>query len=412
MDKSQKAIWTMHIHLDVVGGISGDMFIGALLDCFPKLTDQLNNHISGAGFSDLVKLSCEPINDGVLTGTRFNVTPAQDAEGHGHRHFSEIKRIINDSAIGSSTKQTALAIFQLLAEAEAGIHGIAIDKVAFHEVGAWDSIADIIAAAYLINELQVSSWSASTLPLGRGHIQTAHGLLPVPAPATSLLLEGFEFFDDGIEGERITPTGAAILKYLAPHRGLVGSGGRLTHSGYGFGTKRFPGISNVLRILVFDTAETETWLSDQVLEIEFEVDDQTGEELANALDRIRQLKGVLDVLQSPAFGKKGRQVSAVRILGKPDVESDLIRLCFEETTTIGIRKRLVSRSILKREEITVNEKDGSYRVKIVHRPTHTSAKAEMDDISKTAGGLVAKQKLRKRIENVAEKKFKKQRPNE
>lgn len=402
----------MHIHLDVVGGVSGDMFIGALLDCFPKLNDRLNDQIIRAGFSDLVKLSCEPIDDGVLTGTRFNVVPRQDAEGHGHRHFSEIKKIINDSELGNSTKQTALGIFQLLAEAEASIHGIAVDKIAFHEVGAWDSIADIVAAAYLINELQASSWSASTLPLGRGRVKTAHGMLPVPAPATSLLLEGFEFFDDGIDGERITPTGAAILKFLAPHRGLVAHGGRLVHSGYGFGTRSFKGISNVLRILVFDSAETEIWLSDQVLEVEFEVDDQTGEELANALDRIRQFKGVLDVLQSPAFGKKGRPVYAIRILGKPEVESDLVRLCFEETTTIGIRKQLVNRSILKREEITVNEKEGTYRVKVVQRPTHTSAKAEMDDISETAGGLAGKQKLRKRIENVAETEFKKQHPDE
>jgi uncharacterized protein (TIGR00299 family) protein len=402
----------MHIHLDVVGGISGDMFIGALLDCFPELNDRLNDQIARAGFSDLVKLSCEPADDGVLTGTKFNVAPAEDAEGHGHRHFSEIKEIINQSELGSSTKQAALAIFQLIGEAEASIHGIAIDKIAFHEVGAWDSIADIVSAAYLISELPVTSWSASTLPLGRGQVKTAHGMLPVPAPATSLLLEGFEFFDDGIEGERITPTGAAILKYLEPSRGLIASGGRLVHSGFGFGTRRFPGISNVLRLLVFDTAETESWLSDQVLEIEFEVDDQTGEELANALDRIRQFKGVLDVLQKPAFGKKGRPVSAISILGKPEVESDLIRLCFEETTTIGIRKQLVKRSILKREQIIVDHQDGSYRVKVVQRPTHTSAKAEMDDISTMKGGLAAKQKLRKRIEDIAETEFNKQHPDE
>ena len=402
----------MHIHLDVVGGISGDMFIGALLDCFPELNDKLNDQIALAGFSDLVKLSCEPMDDGVLTGTKFNVSPAQDAEGHGHRHFSEIKEIINNSELGSATKQAALAIFQLIAEAEASIHGKAVDKIAFHEVGAWDSIADIISAAYLISELPVTSWSASTLPLGRGQVKTAHGILPVPAPATSLLLEGFEFFDDGIEGERITPTGAAILKYLEPSPGLIANGGRLVHSGYGFGTRRFPGVSNVLRMLVFDTAEAESWLSDQVLEVAFEVDDQTGEELANALDRIRQYSGVLDVLQSPAFGKKGRLVSAIRILGNPEVESDLIRLCFEETTTIGIRKQLVNRSILRREEITVNEGDGSYRVKVVQRPTHTSAKAEMDDISTTTGGLAAKQKLRQRIEDVAISEFKEQHPDE
>ena len=410
MANSQQVTQNMHIHLDVVGGISGDMFIGAMLDCFPELNDGLNEQIVRAGFSDLVKLTCEPVDDGVLTGTKFNVAPARDAEGHGHRHFSEIQKIIKGSELGSSTKKAALAIFQLLAEAEASIHGKAVDEIAFHEVGAWDSIADIIAAAYLITELQVSSWSTSTLPLGRGRVKTAHGMLPVPAPATSLLLTGFDFFDDGIEGERITPTGAAILKYLAPQQGV--SCGRLVQSGYGFGTRRFEGISNVLRVLVFETTEAESWLSDQVLEVEFEVDDQTGEELATALDRIRQFDGVLDVLQSPAFGKKGRPVSGIRILAKPEIESDLIRLCFEETTTIGIRKQLVNRSILKREEITVNDKDGSYRVKVVQRPTHTSAKAEMDDISKTTGGLAANQKLRRRIEDVAQTEFNKQHPNE
>jgi uncharacterized protein (TIGR00299 family) protein len=400
----------MHIHLDVVGGISGDMFVGALLDCFPEFNERLHDQIVRAGFSDLVSLSCEPVDDGVLTGTKFNVAPAEEADGHGHRHFSEIKKIINNSEISSHTREVALGIFQLLAEAEASVHGKSVDDITFHEVGAWDSIADIVAAAYLISVLKVSSWSASALPLGRGRVKTAHGMLPVPAPATSLLLEGFEFFDDGIEGERITPTGAAILKYLAPEPGV--SGGRLIQSGYGFGTRRMEGTSNALRLLVFDTAEPASWLSDQVLEVAFEVDDQTGEELADALDRIRQLDGVVDVLQTPAFGKKGRPVSAIRILGQPGIESDLVRLCFEETTTIGIRKRLVNRSILKREDIIVNDGDGSYRVKVVQRPTHASAKAEMDDISKAKGGLAAGQELRQRIEKLAITEFRKRHPDE
>ncbi len=402
----------MHIHLDVVGGISGDMFIGALLDCFPELKERLNEQILVAGFTDLVSVSCEPIDDGTLTGSKFNVSAARDAEGHGHRHFSDIKKIIEDSGLDDSTSQIALRIFGLLAEAEATVHGEVIDDVVFHEVGAWDSIADIISAAYLINELQVSSWSTSSLPLGRGQVQTAHGALPVPAPATSLLLEGFEFFDDGIDGERITPTGAAILKYLTPNAGPGTRGGQLSHSGYGFGTRTLPGISNVLRVLVFDKTATGPWLSDQVLEVEFEVDDQTGEELANALDSIRRLPGVLDVLQSPAFGKKGRPVNAIRILANADIESDLIRLCFDETTTIGVRKKLINRSILMREEVIVEDLDSTYHAKIVHRPSGASVKAAMDDIATAASSLTTRQKLRKHIEDVALTKVKKQHPDD
>ncbi len=206
----------MHIHLDLLGGISGDMFIGAMLDCFPERIKQLTSLMKAADFSDLVELQCKETNDGVLTGTRFKVVAGTHAESHDHRNYSDIKGKISGSALDCSTKEIALGIFQLIADAEAKIHGMDIDKVAFHEVGAWDSIADIVCAAWLISSSDVSSWSVSRLPIGKGQVTTAHGQLPIPAPATSLMLEGFEFFDDGIEGERVTPTGAAILRYLNP----------------------------------------------------------------------------------------------------------------------------------------------------------------------------------------------------
>lgn len=389
----------MHIHLDLVGGISGDMFAGALLDCFPENFAALESQIELAGFARLVKLACNPANDGTLTGTKFEVDAVPDADAHHHRHYSEIRKIIGGSNLTDGVKNGALAIFKVLAEAEASVHGHALEDVTFHEVGAWDSIADVIAAAYLIHQLgEETTWSVSKLPLGSGQVETAHGRLPIPAPATSLLLKGFDFYDDGLEGERITPTGAAILNYLNPGTGLDASAGRLIQSGYGFGSKKFPGISNVLRALVFDTGSAGTWSEDQVLQLEFEIDDQTGEELANALETLRGIEGVLDVLQMPAFGKKGRPVNAVRILAKAEVETSLVRRCFEETTTLGIRKRITNRSILDREEVSVQAEGAAYHVKIARRPSGISAKVDMDDIARYGNSIAERRRERAAIE--------------
>ncbi|MEX2326545.1 MAG: LarC family nickel insertion protein, partial [Pseudomonadales bacterium] len=247
----------MHIHLDLVGGLAGDMFVGAILDCFPDLARSLPGQLDLAGFRDLVELEIKPADDGILTGTQFKVVADQDAEGHHHRHYSEIRKIICESGLAENVKHHALGIFEIIAAAEASIHGKPIEKIAFHEVGAWDSIADIVCAGVLIDTIGATSWSVSKLPLGRGQVKTAHGMLPVPAPATALILEGFEFFDDGLMGERITPTGAAILKHLSTTPGLGPGVSTLRKSGYGFGTKRFPGISNVVRMLVFDERQSD-----------------------------------------------------------------------------------------------------------------------------------------------------------
>ena len=387
----------MHIHLDLVGGISGDMFIGALLDCFPERKERLPEIMEAAGFADLVDLQHEVTGDGILTGTHFKVMAGAQAEGHDHRHYSDIRQKITDSSLDDATKRVALGIFQLIAEAEAKIHGKDIDQVAFHEVGAWDSIADIVCAASLISSIGVSSWSVSRLPLGRGQVKTAHGRLPVPAPATSLLLEGFDFFDDGIEGERITPTGAAILKYLDPAPGIP-EGVNLKCSGYGFGTRKFPGISNVLRLLVFNRVQSGGWDSDQVLQLEFEVDDQTPEELAVALEKIRAMEGVIDVIQAAVFAKKGRQSTTIRVLARPEIEQLLTEYCFNVTSTLGIRHQLTARSILRRSQFTINHEGKDYRVKVATRPGGLTAKVEMDD-------LLVDTDIRQLLEGLALEKF-------
>ena len=367
-----------HLHLDLVGGLSGDMFIGAILDAFPDLIGGLQGVIAFAGFPDLVSLAAAPHDDGTLAGTRFSVSAASE-ESHHHRQYSEIKDKLGASELPETTRAHALAILHAIAEVEAAIHGKTVESVTFHEVGAWDSIADIVLAAHLISELD-ATWSVSRIPLGRGFIDTAHGRLPVPAPATAMLLAGFEVFDDGIEGERVTPTGAAILKVLAPTTRLPG-GLKLDRTGYGFGTKVFPGIANVVRVSVFTSASAEApWDIDQVMQLRFEIDDQTPEQLALALDLLRNETGVLDVIQQPTFGKKQRQAFAISLLVTPEVADQMTRRCFELTTTLGIRRERVERAVLRREEVVVHVNERPYRVKVAHRPGGITAKIEMDDL--------------------------------
>jgi uncharacterized protein (DUF111 family) len=257
--------------------------------------------------------------------------------------------------------------------------------VRFHEVGAWDSIADIVAAAWLVKELAASRWTVGPVPLGSGRVKSAHGLLPVPAPATALLLEGFDTIDDGIAGERITPTGAAILRHLCGRAGSHSAPRKLTGSSYGFGSRRFPSISNCLRVLAFETETPAHAEEDQVAVLECEIDDQTGEDLAHAIDHLRANPGVLDVVQAPVFGKKGRMMTHLRILAMPDAVEHVLALAFDETTTIGIRHSVVARRKLQRTLATMEADGQSLNVKRVERPAGPTAKLEADDVAGISG---------------------------
>ncbi len=260
------------------------------------------------------------------------------------------------------------------------MHGIPVERVAFHEVGAWDSIADIAAAAHLIAALHATRWTVGALPLGSGMVRTQHGLLPVPAPATALLLEGFSTRDDGVPGERVTPTGAAILRHLCGGAPEPRTGPRvLARSGVGFGTKRLAGLSNCVRVLAFEAADDPRPDHRTIAVIEFEVDDQSGEDLAMGLDRLRGRPDVLDVVQAPVFGKKGRMMAHVRVLAQAEALDAVADACFRETTTIGLRHGLVAGRALPRRAATVAVADRSVRVKLAERPGGITAKAEADD---------------------------------
>jgi uncharacterized protein (DUF111 family) len=280
-----------------------------------------------------------------------------------------------------------------------------VDTVSFHELGEWDSIADIVGAAYLIDAL-AATWSVSGLPLGRGRVKTAHGMLPVPTPAVALLLEGFEFADDGLQGERVTPTGAAILRHLGCTQAASRARRRLLRTGIGFGTRTFPGLSNVLRVLIFDEMRSDQD-SDQVAQIQFEVDDQTPEDLAIALDKLRSHPCVLDVLQTPAFGKKGRLTMHIQLLADAAEVEAVSDACFSETTTIGLRYQIMQRRKLARSGTSVEIEGRQMRVKVAERPGKKTVKVEADDLLNVIGGRAERERLQHEAERVVLRKDRK-----
>jgi uncharacterized protein (TIGR00299 family) protein len=314
---------------------------------------------------------------------------------HEHVSWGSIRHRLTESALDPAIREHALRIFALLAEAEAAVHGVEPDAVEFHEVGAWDSLADVVGAAALLHSLGVTAWSASPVPLGGGRVRTAHGIMPLPAPATARLLAGMPTLDDGVGGERVTPTGAALLRYLCPppwaRRSAAGADAdaclrTLRASGTGFGSRVLPGLSNHVRALCFEPARPALQspaqargFSREIEVLEFEVDDQSGEDLATGLERLRAHEAVLDVTQTPVFGKKGRMLAHVRVLARGGSLAPSVDACFRETTTIGLRHRTVRGIGLERRMETVVVDGWPMRVKVVDRPGGSTAKAEADD---------------------------------
>jgi uncharacterized protein (TIGR00299 family) protein len=393
----------LHIHLDPVGGIAGDMFAAAMLNAMPEHRPPLLRAIAALRLPKGVAAKLVAHNDGTLSGDRFDVSlPVPARGGHGHRPFRDIRGYFETAIMDAAVRRRALAIFRILAEAEAQVHGLGVDDVTFHEIGAWDSIVDIFVAAFLIERAAAQSWSVAPLPMGSGRIKTHHGDLPVPPPAVALLLRGFAVFDDGRPGERVTPTGAAILRHLAPTARMPSGVFRHDRVGHGFGTKRFQGLSNVLRVLIMRRDETGP-LEEEIGVLNFEVDDQTPEDLAIGLNRLRNLPGVLDVLQSSALGKKGRLVASIRILASAVSADAVAERCFAETTTLGVRVERVRRRVLPREIKTIPDGDGqSVRVKLAKRRVGTiTAKAEMDDIAAASGARRDRAARRRRVERAA-----------
>lgn len=391
------------IHLDAVGGVAGDMFVAALLDAFPQLVGRVLADAAavlpdGAGTPFLR----EGLSGG-LAVRRFGLaieahahetTPHDHEPAHHHSHalhgagtYRDMRARIAAARLSAGTAEHACAILALIAQAEAALHRVPVDEVHFHEIADWDSLLDVVAAGSLAGALEGAEWTVSPLPLGGGLVKTQHGLLPAPAPATAALLDGFDWRDDGVAGERVTPTGAAILTHLArPGRS---PGGRLAASGTGAGTRDLPGMPNVLRVLVFEGAAPD---GDVVAVLECEIDDMTGEEIGTATERLRAEEGVLDVSFDQRFGKKGRPMVALRLLARPDRAEAAARACFAQTSTLGLRLREERRLILER---AAGEVDG-VAVKRAARPGGDTVKAESDAL--TGDTLSARRAQKQRAE--------------
>lgn len=390
----------MHIHLDPIGGIAGDMFVAAMLDYHRDWQTPLYEAIRGSGLAPGLDVCALPHHDGCLTGHRFEVKQPTPPDRHHHRDWRDIRGHLHASQLDTAVKDRAIAIFERLAEAEAEVHGCAVGEVRFHEVGAWDSIADVVAAAWLIERSGATNWSCAPLPLGRGRVPSAHGMLPLPAPATALLLRGLPVFDDGVEGERITPTGAAILRHLNPSFEPHETPSILLGRGYGFGTKTFPGFSNVLLVNFFDLRRSRT-PDTRVAVCQFEVDDQTPEDLAVGLDRLRELPGIFDVTQAPVFGKKGRLTIRIQVLGDVSRIDAILDKCLTETTTLGVRWHTVSRATLVRDETSHALHGEPVRVKRAVRPDGTTTrKVEMADLAGTPGGHAGREQRRREVDTL------------
>ena len=403
----------MHIQLDPVGGVAGDMFAAAVLDAWPELEPPLVAALARAGLDAIATVERIDHADDALTGSRFAVHERSGGDGGshahggtGHRHggasphehhlYRDIRTLLEGADLDAGVRARALDMFARLAAAESAVHGVPTDDVSFHEVGAWDSIADVVSAAWLIERLD-ASWSCGPLPVGRGRVDTSHGRLPVPAPATVELLRGMVVDQDTHRGERITPTGAAIVSHLAPSFEPFPGPMRLDRAGTGFGTSRLPGTSNVLRLLAFEPLGTldVSVHRERIAVCEFEIDDQTGEDLALALDRLRVLDGVLDASSHAIHGKKGRLAVHVRLLVRIAAVEPVLAACFRETTTLGVRWHEVSRAALARAAATVTVDGRTVRVKSARRPGEVrTSKAEIDDLAPVAGGHAGRERVR------------------
>lgn len=313
--------------------------------------------------------------------------------------------MIGAAGLAAGTAEVALALLRRLAVAESEVHGVPIEAVHFHEVADWDSLMDIVAAGSIIAALAGATWSVSDLPRGGGLVRTRHGALPVPAPATTRLLVGFRLSEDGIGGERVTPTGAAIIAHLVDPDRAPPSGRRLVATGLGAGSRELPGLPNVLRALVCERAAPRRPASgepasgvDVIDVLSFDVDDMTGEEIGVAADRLRAAEGVLDLSLGQRFGKKSRPLTEFRLLVEPARLDAIAELCLTETSTIGVRRHEAVRRVLARSADAVAGGDGRLRRKLVERPDgRITAKVESDDVA-GIGGLDARRRAGREAE--------------
>jgi len=347
------------LYLDCQAGISGDMTVGALLDLGVPL-DHLRGELGKLGLPPgSYELSTSRTERLHMPALKFDVAVH---DHHTHRHYAGIDAMIAASGLSGQVKEQSRLIFRTLAEAEARVHGVEIEQVHFHEVGAVDSIVDIVAAAICLQYLQVEQIYASALPLGSGFVETAHGRLPVPAPATADLLRGLPLHGDCGPGERVTPTGAAILVALAGKFGQQPAM-QLERIGSGAGGRDFPDCPNILRAFLGQST-TDNRLDNDIIVVETNIDDSTPELLGYTMERLLE-EGALDVFFTPIQMKKNRPGVMVSFLCHHDQLDRLSGMLLVETSAIGLRYYRVDRIVMPRRVVEQQTEFGPVRFKQV-----------------------------------------------
>jgi uncharacterized protein (TIGR00299 family) protein len=325
--------------------------------------------------------------DPSMTSSRAGA-PAPHLHSHSHSHgrgLREIKKIIADAAISEGARKTAIAIFEALGGAEAKIHNMDIESVHFHEVGAVDAMVDIVGAAVGVEALGVDEIVCSPLNVGGGTVKCAHGVFPVPAPATVELLAGAPVYSSGMQAELLTPTGAAIVKTLATRFGAFPEM-KIEKSGYGAGTRDFPGNPNVVRLTIGEAAASlaSKTAQDTISVLEANLDDLNPQVFGYVMDRLLD-EGALDVFGIPVQMKKNRPGTLLTVLCKPGDASKLTQIIFAETTTLGVRWREEQRQTLARRWVSVTTSWGDVRMKIASmNGTVTNYAPEYEDCRRIA----------------------------
>jgi len=370
-------------YFDCFSGASGDMILGALIDLglpMPALRDALGSLAIEYG-----QVTAERVTRAGVAATKFRLiegaTDPSAGGSHKHHHLNHIVAAINRSSLSESGRARAVQLFERLAQAEAAIHGTPIERVHLHEVGALDSIIDIVGAVFGFEWFGITDVVASPLNVGGGTVTCAHGVFPVPAPATARLLEGIPVYGNGTM-ELVTPTGALLITGYAREFGPLPAM-RIDRTGYGAGDRDPKETPNVLRVMHGERVTKS--VDESVVQIECEIDDMNPQLFGPLMDRLGEA-GALDVFYAPVQMKKNRPGTLVTVIAAPDQRESITGVLFTHTTTIGVRYQEMRRDTLDRKVVSVETPLGPLRVKVAGRDGRVlNAAAEFEDCARVAG---------------------------